>query len=1725
MADNSIESRIDELLGKDFQNLTTEEVVQTITGEKLEIPYEDLQSDEGFNKELEKSEKEVEALIQSLEPGPPPIPLSDIEGLACKYEGDSLYSQILLESLKKENSRLYNDLKNSGVLEQKTFVSEDLGVSSNLSSLKNDRKISSEGIVKYLQEKDPDFLEKTNESLFDNVDPLILGKPSNSGSRKKRELNVLGYKVPLVFIMSGKKIAHVKLGGPSITNDQALSDINRVLQDQLKNSKKCDFKDLDLLDIDIPDFDSNGDFLGLGGFRSDRQDGYDANFFPDGNDPIVNDDCDPGLPEDPITGDIISTKQDFEDVADDFCDPPAYDFSGINPDQEDPEPPRVDVDAIQSCIDSALEKANKIDAKNRETARWQMIERNLEEILYHYEIIFEYQKSLLQSWENRFPASNGGDLTNYELGVLILTLIDQETEITAQIEKEQTNIDALKSLFLSNNNVFTQNLFDLRVDDLKLSKTQLKSLFLLKISGGRSLVSYDVNKKDWRVDEGIEALRKNVLSIGQIINESNFIDSLIEQKNEIVDQKDANIYTLEQRTGRDFNINDLENIFADPYSSSSSDLYGQGYDQLEKNEDVFSSQSILNIGEYASQGFDFVESLKDFSVRFVETDFNRSIGELQFKVSFMTDLGNPLPYKLVSKPGKISMDGQPSTPLQEVPEPDQEKIKIGNEHAGNGGLLSEYSTDYLKTYQFLQITNIKTGFPDVANFYDFFETVLNTNTPKQAIINTINSNRGILYGELIEKSASNWLFFSAAERGDNDARDTSKLRPSSFNAEGEPNEVFVDFYGNFKPKWDAKYQQNKQTYIIPKINEIKALARQAGNALGNTLPLLDAVGIRIFENYSNMKRRIEQIEEFILISAQKRTQNEESLSPESLAREFSDLKCAGLGVGGNGEGDGGNVDNNNSVQCPPACCGPAGSDFKFANYLTSSPPSSDCPTIFQRCWWKQFCKDATKVGLLPYPNGLPPIEKPSFFLSPGPSVRLGLKYWPVGYLPPAFIPIPVPNPVDGLPYIRIPLPMIWTIVDPIIIPLPFNLGMIVIFIPFIGGFMPTPLVYLKEFITGSSLFLTGIRGPRFIPRKSDPDLKDPLEKIKQILSFGIPDKLIPLPGFGNDNVDAPSRIIQDLQSNLTKIFDSVPPPGNIDGLREAQQRELELKNSILSKRKEHDKKFALLDVPEPNVEQEREQLDLIIQQRKNTLKNVIKDYLKTGIPNPKSIYFPQDKDKLKIDIPGIVKSLRILKDMKSSFVPIRCGDNINFKDEMREVLKLIRIPSPPKYIIENITVSNSNKIFLKLEKDPRIMEEEEFEDLVKEIRSTSLAITHIILKGNKFSVVKKIRKGAFSIIDDCEKQGQLLFPPVQVTNVAPAPLKITKIKNPLLTAMYLRIMEGMSRIPYTREDFSRYVRYEGENPILVIRVKDLKKLISKKLGLSRRGPFDPERPLDLEEPLVSDFPHPEGPFCCLESLNGSFGNAISAFEIPTVFPPKQDQVSQTQGLGGIVQITIPGTVIKNFIIETVDAALDSGLLEQLIPEIDDINSPKFTNLDPQDIQKIARNMVRETLNPESPNIPKFLDIAKIPVIPKARPTDIIEQALIGMGAPPPARIVYSLFWKYFKGLPKSPLLGGIVNPAVELSSSILRKIPWPLTVLLGRNVINIINPIIMSDDHPSWRRMSLKNTYYVVYMDEFLRSAADVSGLFKFFLGAADPVYPIPELPSELQKAFNVKKY
>jgi hypothetical protein len=261
--------------------------------------------------------------------------------------------------------------------------------------------------------------------------------------------------------MSGKKIVHVKLSGPKRTNQQALDKINETLELQYKNSKPCDFDDLDL-GSQNEDSDSSN-LNNSSGTRSVRIDDYDSNFFPEGDDPILDQDCAPGLPEDPITGDVILTEEAFNEASSDFCDPPAYDFSGLNPDEPDPSPPAVDVDAIQSCIDSALDKANKIDENNKLLGRWSMIENFLQEVLYHYDIVWEYQRNLRDRWISKVNLFSDGSPTNIGAVVQALTYNEEARVLSSQIAQSEEDFEADKRIFLSNNPIFTQDLFKLSV--------------------------------------------------------------------------------------------------------------------------------------------------------------------------------------------------------------------------------------------------------------------------------------------------------------------------------------------------------------------------------------------------------------------------------------------------------------------------------------------------------------------------------------------------------------------------------------------------------------------------------------------------------------------------------------------------------------------------------------------------------------------------------------------------------------------------------------------------------------------------------------------------------------------------------------------------------------------------------------------------------------------------------------------------------------------------------------------------------------------------------------------------------------------------------------------------------------------------------------------------------------------------------------------------------------
>lgn len=126
-----------------------------------------------------------------------------------------------------------------------------------------------------------------------------------------------------------------------------------------------------------------------------------------------------------------------------------------------------------------------------------------------------------------------------------------------------------------------------------------------------------------------------------------------------------------------------------------------------------------------------------------------------------------------------------------------------------------------------------------------------------------------------------------------------------------------------------------------------------------------------------------------------------------------------------------------------------GSDPLGANMIAgTSGPSSTYPDFTTMCYWKEWAKCATLVGLIPLPGDR--------FTNP-----FKLRYWPVGLW--------IPTPVK---IIHIPLPHIWIPIFCTSTPV----GTIVIFIA-LCGMVPSPFVFYIS-PGGSKSFVLSLKGPQ-----------------------------------------------------------------------------------------------------------------------------------------------------------------------------------------------------------------------------------------------------------------------------------------------------------------------------------------------------------------------------------------------------------------------------------------------------------------------------------------------------------------------------------------------------------------------------------------------------------------------------------------------------------------------
>jgi hypothetical protein len=284
----------------------------------------------------------------------------------------------------------------------------------------------------------------------------------------------------------------------------------------------------------------------------------------------------------------------------------------------------------------------------------------------------------------------------------------------------------------------------------------------------------------------------------------------------------------------------------------------------------------------------------------------------------------------------------------------------------------------------------------------------------------------------------------------------------------------------------------------------------------------------------------------------------------------------------------------------------------------------------------------------------------------------------------------------------------------------------------------------------------------------------------------------------------------------------------------------------------------------------------------------------------------------------------------------------------------------------------------------------------------------------------------------------------------------------------------------------------------IIRKKDLRLMLKDRLSKS----------MDKLEPLVSNLPNPGA--ISLTQIKTLYNTIFSVFEKPPGIPPKA-------GLG-TPQIIIPGRIIKDLIIAQLGSLMDVFLISSL-GDLFNSNSDAFSNFTPRGLKQFLRDLIYNFLDPD--NSPINLDYLKLP-IRQSRDQDFTEVLMSAVITPLQKELLNQIWWG-FTGVPKVPIVKPeTISDISDRIQELLSTLPPIVVVLLGRNIINILNPLIMKDNFPHWKMMSLRNAYFTLYLDEFLRSATDISGAFKNFVGTGQKglLYPLPGL--DIDKGFPI---
>jgi hypothetical protein len=792
------------------------------------------------------------------------------------------------------------------------------------------------------------------------------------------------------------------------------------------------------------------------------------------------------------------------------------------------------------------------------------------------------------------------------------------------------------------------------------------------------------------------------------------------------------------------------------------------------------------------------------------------------------------------------------------------------------------------------------------------------------------------------------------------------------------------------------------------------------------------------------------------------------------------------------------------------------------------------PNFSQACYWDEFSKLANNQGLFPIPND-----------------PRTLRYWPVG--------LTIPTPL-GL--VKIPLPIIWIPLVTISTPLGVMQMMLTINGVFISPviFFLSSSGYKQHLVTvrGSSVKFGSDKDDELIK----PTIKIPLsvqanldmQKIggsvnideelteEETAKLNILDQKKSEADSNNDTVrsykaskeangikqEASDRITPDTQKmkeaadrgetveEMTEkikkaVFQNMddrgkPPLNNIDKLKE---RSFKRRDKLKKEKVKALEEGNLDKVKEINEDLKSDGINLT--EKQDAYKKDLLNYF-DSITFPIEIV-PKQKDKIDPKEDGTDSSNDSRDEMASSLKKEYASDKsvkvknilgLNIAKHKEEIEKVgpgesLNIDENPEKIKQHmkdmldVTVSKStgegstildpNSAFKQLRSAKENVEskntEEEKARAKEELDKTQLALS----KKMDASRTRQTLSMTSSVVSNFANADVSMDP------FAPCCVKDEfDIGFPFPSGVQIPLNQGSSIIKSAIDKLSNAELkslFGGKNNV---GSKDMR------LGLLNISKFSVDDSVSVEKPELN-----------LDSATSMFSGILKGLSMPQASLPEELSKQQLDK-----KTTINTSIVKPIIKDALSKYLDTNLLTANSQNLES----DFIYTNSNDIKSFMKNLIDSMTDDINNKLKSFYDIINSAKHGNGIELNVLEKGVFKVPPfGPTAKNIFIAKGSSKLNMSKSDSQFIISEDALKASSSILKTSldpivsnPTAYVLAAGAGVTNNtdslrnIHPILSADDIPPWERLSMKNILFLVFLDEFISTAANQVGFFRSYL-------------------------